>query len=177
MVLGDTVGFFNPKIKEVVATRPPAKISLDSLRADESHPLFRYMGRVVELPDSCWSWTGSENGKGYGEIRKGGKKLYAHRVFYEALIGKIPDELVLDHLCRFPPCVNPWHHEPVTHTINVERGLMFGPHPELRHTHCSQGHALTPGNSYIRPDGKGRNCVQCVRIRAREYQRRKRAKS
>jgi hypothetical protein len=46
---------------------------------------------------------------------------YAHRLVYRALRGPIPDGLTLDHLCRVPACVNPWHLEPVTAAENSRR--------------------------------------------------------
>jgi hypothetical protein len=35
----------------------------------------------------------------------------------------------------------------------------------VRKTHCTNGHALTGENLYVRPDGKGRQCVLCQQIR------------
>jgi hypothetical protein len=51
-----------------------------------------------------------------------GKQYYVHRVLYEALIGPVPDGLVLDHECCHRGCVNPYHLEPVTVKENTERG-------------------------------------------------------
>lgn len=67
--------------------------------------------------DECWPWLGVKNQKGYGMVsdwlKFNGSRL-AHRLTYEYLIGPIPDGLVIDHLCRNPGCVNPYHMEPVT---------------------------------------------------------------
>lgn len=129
----------------------------------------------VDKTDGCWNWTGSHNGVGYGEIRIGGRKVYAHRWSYEHHHGEpIPDGLVIDHLCRNPRCVNPAHLEAVTTLENVRRGMAPGPKPERRAETCSHGHPYSV-YEYVRPDGNGRNCSECVRERAREYQRRKRA--
>jgi hypothetical protein len=72
----------------------------------------------------CWLWTGAKAGKGYGAIWQGSsaRMTYAHRAIYESMIGAIPDELELDHLCRNHACVNPDHLEPVTHSENLRRG-------------------------------------------------------
>lgn len=51
----------------------------------------------------------------------GGRTGLAHRVAYEALVGRIPDGLTLDHLCENKRCVNPDHLEPVTRAENLRR--------------------------------------------------------
>jgi hypothetical protein len=126
----------------------------------------------VNKTDTCWLWTGSNNGVGYGEIRINNKKVYAHRWSYEHFKGKIPEGMHIDHLCRTPSCVNPDHLEIVTPKENVRRGDVPGHHPERKKEYCANGH-LYSDNTYNRKDGKGRNCTQCVRDRAREYMRRK----
>ena len=83
----------------------------------------RFWQKVDKTP-GCWLWTACVTGLGYGQFRvtHGAPTVYAHRWAYEAMVGPIPDELVLDHLCRTPSCVNPSHLEPVTQRINVLRG-------------------------------------------------------
>jgi hypothetical protein len=71
--------------------------------------------------DGCWLWTGQTDRRGYGRFRTAASNL-AHRFGYEALVGPIPDGLVIDHLCRVTRCVNPHHLEPVTQRENVVRG-------------------------------------------------------
>lgn len=50
----------------------------------------------------CWIWQGPLNYKGYGAVHnpEAGNIRGAHREMYLALIGPIPDGLVIDHLCR-----------------------------------------------------------------------------
>lgn len=67
----------------------------------------------------CHLWRYGKDADGYGTIR--GAK--AHRLFYEAAKGPIAPGLDLDHLCRVPACVNPEHLEPVTHAVNIRRGV------------------------------------------------------
>lgn len=137
----------------------------------------RFWAKVEVRANGCWVWTGARSGcKGgtrddqYGYIRVDGKALRAHRFAYEALVGPIPTGLQLDHLCRFRPCVNPAHLEPVT---NRENGLR-GESPAAqaaRKTHCPQGHPYDATNtaSYR---GK-RYCKTCNREKAaRAYARR-----
>lgn len=125
----------------------------------------------VEKTDSCWLWTGSNNGNGYGEIRIKGIKHYTHRLSYEWAKGKIPAGNWIDHLCRTHACCNPDHLEAVTPSTNCKRGNTG---KAGRKTHCINGHDYAI-YEYKRKDGKGRNCSECVRNNARAYQRRKRA--
>lgn len=77
----------------------------------------------------CWIWQGVTNQQGYGIRRIPGwrppgaqEKEAAHRYAYRLYRGKIPEGLVIDHLCRVRSCVNPWHLEPVTPATNTRRG-------------------------------------------------------
>ena len=115
----------------------------------------------VAITETCWLWTGYRNRMGYGQF---GRNEPAHRVAYELLVGPIPDGLVLDHLCRNPPCVNPDHLEPVTNVENLQRGV--GPSAQnARKARCKNGHEFTSENTYIRPDGGGRQCRRCAHAR------------
>lgn len=82
----------------------------------------RFNGPEYEIAASgCWLWCKSMRSDGYGQVLSGRAKIPAHRHIYERLIGPIPDELQLDHLCRNPRCVNPAHLEPVTQRENIRR--------------------------------------------------------
>lgn len=71
----------------------------------------------------CRIWQGVVHSTGYGKI----KSEYAHRVAWEAHYGKkIPEGMVIDHLCRVRCCVNPEHMEVVTRGENVRRGIHPG---------------------------------------------------
>lgn len=131
--------------------------------------LARFESKVERVTESgCWIWMAASNEKGYGVFgmgpRESGTRL-AHRVSYEHHRGEIPPGLELDHLCRVPCCVNPWHLEPVTSKVNSRRGLWGA----LK-THCIKGHPLS-----------GDNLVQCLvprgirRCRACELVRHKHA--
>lgn len=85
----------------------------------------RFMDKVSQEPNSgCWLWTAALNRHGYGAFSVLGKTKLAHRVGYELLVGAIPDELALDHLCSVVSCVNPAHLEPVTDAENTRRILV-----------------------------------------------------
>lgn len=110
------------------------------------------------VPGPCWVWTGALNSRGYGCVGVQGKSQLTHRVTHELLIGPIPEDLQIDHVCRYKPCCNPEHIEPVTPTENMQR------RPDINKDYCVNGHELTTDNLVIkaRPDGlKIRNCRIC----------------
>lgn len=72
----------------------------------------------VQITTTCWLWTGPKSPLGYGRSSSSG----AHRRVYEYLIGRVPEDMDLDHLCRVRNCVRPDHLEVVTHAENVRRG-------------------------------------------------------
>jgi hypothetical protein len=135
----------------------------------------RFMSKVRLAGDSweddCWEWQDHLN-KGYGSMRmRPHGRFPAHRISWEWSTGKkIPDGLVIDHLCRNRCCVNPNHLEPVTNYENtIVRGDTLGP---WRHRdECAAGHPYTDENThiYVKPNGAiWRICITCRRKRDRE---------
>jgi len=125
--------------------------------------------RFEVSPSGCWLWTGPVDSRGYG---RHGAPL-AHRLVYEILIGPIPNDMELDHLCRIPRCVNPSHLEPVTHAENVRRGEVGAINRARQKalTVCKRGHEFTPENTRI--DRRGdRSCRECSRALHRSYYQR-----
>lgn len=120
----------------------------------------------VDKSGECWEWTAYTDKKGYGSFRLNGKIRKAHRVAYELIKGKIPDGLVLDHLCRNTSCVNPNHLEPVTNKENVDRGISKDVNGRWQKakTHCPNGHEYTPENTYYRKNRSHRECKSCIKI-------------
>jgi hypothetical protein len=123
-----------------------------------------YWEHISPEPNSgCWLWVGATS-RGYAirvdRNRPGTKKV--HRQVYEDLVGRVPEGLDLDHLCRVRCCVNPAHLEPVTRSENVRRGA--GPSLNSSKTHCPKGHPYEEANVY-RYRGR-RYCRQCHREKA-----------
>src|SRR5262249_4453445 len=81
-----------------------------------------YLVRSMGYKTPCWVWQMGRTAKGYSTIKRGGRLLVGHAFFYRAYVGAIPDNLLLDHLCRVPLCVNPAHLEAVTPAVNSQRG-------------------------------------------------------
>lgn len=164
----------SPATQQQVGYTPNARIAVyhipDKRRGSEA------IWSRVSKPngdEECWPWVGALRPDGYGFLLVNGRLERAHRLVYELVKGKIPDGLILDHLCRNPRCVNPAHLEAVTRRENTLRGI--GPAAiHATQTECLKGHPFDEANTYIRPDGSGRNCKACQRQRNRETLARKR---
>ena len=122
-------------------------------------------------PTPCLLWSSNKNQDGYGRFTTSSKTRYAHRVAFEALIGPIPSDLQIDHLCRVRHCVNPAHLEAVPVRVNLARSDGCAA-IALRTDHCVNGHPLNAENTYIRANG-GRQCRACNKESARRYKLRK----
>ena len=138
----------------------------------------KFWARVDGAGD-CWLWTGATDHDGYGAFAlKGHRKAKAHRFAYEELVGPIPVGLVLDHLCRNKPCVNPSHLEPVTIRENLRRGYRFRDGWEQwRDGYCKQGHRLDEENTLVHRTSRGlrQQCRTCWAGYFRKYRAQKRA--
>ncbi len=125
------------------------------------------LDRVVVNPESaCWIWSDVIDQDGYGIIQHTEKNrvlhLRAHRLSYEKFKGKIPEGLVIDHLCRTRCCVNPNHLEVVTISENTKRG------GRSLKTHCPKGHPYDGDNLYL-ASVNHRQCRECRRQYWKRY--------
>src|SRR6184192_21036 len=98
--------------------------------------------KKVKKTDYCWNWDSKDNGQGYSRLWDIDKKKYvrAHRFSYELHKGQIPEEKVLDHLCRNRSCVNPDHLEAVSSDTNAARGIW------ATKMNCKNGHLFKDKN-------------------------------
>jgi hypothetical protein len=137
-------------------------------------PLERFEAKYTVQPNGCWQWTAGKSWKGYGRFRLNGKQPQAHRVAYRLYRGPVPDDLVIDHLCRNRLCVNPDHMEITTNRVNCCRGES----PTIvswREDRCIRGHPFDDANTIVsvRPSGTiKRRCRTCKNEQARRYNRR-----
>lgn len=123
----------------------------------------RMQAKITVTETGCWEWTAAANSRGYGQWGVDGVSRSTHRVAYELLVGPIPHELQIDHLCRNKRCCNPAHLEPVSAKTNNSR------RPGVNKSHCVHGHALTPENTITKRAGNSiiRNCRECSNARRR----------
>lgn len=130
--------------------------------------LTRFMAKVC-LTDTCWTWTGAQMGGGrmgkYGVfwVSSISQNVYAHRWSYAYTKGEIPEDLVVDHLCRNRLCVRPSHLEVVTYEVNRERSS----HTENPKTSCPNGHPYDMVDSQ-----NSRRCTRCKNEKKREWYQR-----
>jgi hypothetical protein len=136
-------------------------------------PIERILAGVTEQPAPdhlgtralpCWI-TRPNTADGRLRVHDGPRQAFAYRFTFEEFIGPMPDELVPDHLCRRPACVNPWHLDPVPSVVNVLRGS--GPTAvNAAKAACKNGHLLEGDNVRVETTGS-RRCMACTRARWR----------
>lgn len=118
--------------------------------------------------NGCLEWQGVIFKNGYGRVKKHGRHLSPHREVYKIVKGKIPNHLVIDHLCRNRKCANPDHLEIVTQRTNILRGVGSAA-LNFKKTHCKYGHKLTKKNIYSDPGRNIRRCRICIARRTKEW--------
>jgi hypothetical protein len=127
-------------------------------------PLERVLRRTAAAQGGCIVFTGAKF-HGYGKVTitedGSARSVAAHRVVFEAAHGPIPNDRVVDHLCRNRSCVNITHLEAVSNAENILRGESL-PARNARKSSCDRGHAFDTENTYITREGY-RRCRTCSR--------------
>lgn len=124
----------------------------------------------TEWQGQCLVWRGSTNGRGYGEMTVGGRKVYAHRYSWAQHNGRWPgrDEEVR-HRCDNPPCVNPEHLEIGSHADNMRDMSIRG---RAKRATCKNGHPWADPHIAYRTNG-ARYCRTCKDIARRASDKRR----
>jgi hypothetical protein len=132
---------------------------------------------VIDPITGCWNWTKElSKPQGYARMVIGSRAdqtrrdTYGHRVSYEVFRRKIPDGMVIDHVCRNRACVNPEHLRLVALGQNTLENSLSTSAINAQKTYCIRNHPLFGDNLYISPEG-GRQCRTCTRMRSEIYRR------
>ena len=154
-----------------VAIRPEGAFGVLPCRLGDDRLPNRFWSKVTPMEvggfrhGDCWGWLGGSTSNGYGGFTLVDRKTSAHRYAYEHLVGPVPTELTLDHLCRVRRCVNPNHLEVTTRGQNVLRGVGVTA-VNARKTECLRGHQFDVARS-----GR-RHCRRCSAKKTADYRRR-----
>jgi hypothetical protein len=129
---------------------------INAVRAERCRAM--QLTKYEVIKSGCWIWQGGVAQDGYGKVKRFGKTIRAHRLFYEHHIGPVPEGLWVLHKCDTPLCVNPEHlwagtqleneqdkdakgRRPVDHLVRLveHRGLIKSLSEWERHLGCKQG--------------------------------------
>lgn len=132
-------------------------------------PLGEYLVNRTHITtqEACWPWLLSTGSHGYGQAWDGTTVRTSHSLWWEYMTGEhVRKEtgLTIDHICHNRICCNPIHLRLLPNRVNAQDNGFLG------RTHCPQGHAYTPENTYHnkprRPGGRrGRMCRICMNAR------------
>lgn len=128
-----------------------------------------WLAAYYVVDGECWRWTGSTVERGYGRYTKDKITVRAHRMSYLVHKGPLKPGLVIDHVCRNKPCINPAHLRQVTARQNSLENNPGGAALNAVKTHCKHGHPLSGENLYVQKSNGFRYCRICSRRRTTAY--------
>lgn len=136
----------------------------------------RFWSRVaIAGKDDCWEWRAGRVAAGYGSFYMAGFLYRANRVAWAFHNATDPGDLHVCHTCDNPPCCNPAHLFLGTTQDNMKDMVRKGRRVFPFATHCPQGHAYSPENTYLHK-GRHQYCKECTRTRSREWHRKRAAR-
>ena len=104
-------------------------VSLDRLRRTpqaDKPPLSRLREKLLttvarDRQSGCWNWTGQISNSGHGRIMvkadDGGNRIVsAEYASYQAFVGPIPEDMMVEQTCHNQLCINPQHLQLFKHT-------------------------------------------------------------
>lgn len=106
----------------------------------------------------CLLWTGKLGNNGRPIVWHGPIPVNAYKLAFEREHGEVPNEQVIDHLCRRLLCVEPSHLEAVTKPENERRKAL---RYRLARRTCRRGHALSEATRIVTPE-MGVLCRRCL---------------
>jgi hypothetical protein len=141
---------------------PPTQVDFFAPRGRGG--IHKSIADLIDASGDCWKWLGSRGTSGYGKLKHRDLPTeMAHRAVWFALVGPLPDELTIDHLCRNRLCVNPDHMEPVTRAENTRRRPSNWSPSRPPMGICPIGHDKT-----VLGRGTDGRCMECRRLRRRQ---------
>jgi hypothetical protein len=131
---------------------------------------------MPEPNSGCVLWLGHIDKYGYGRFTASASRQgrVAHLVAYETYVGPVPVGMELDHLCRNRACRAVWHLEPVTHQVNLLRGVGTAAKNAAK-SECVNGHPFDETNTArpYRNHRHHRQCRTCLRDASARWRRRR----
>lgn len=144
----------------------------------------RWTSKVQTAEDGCWRWTAAADGRGYSQIKLGGRMVKAHRVALVAALGRdLAPGMQAGHTChdlayaaglciatdaspcQHRRCVNPDHLTEQSQTQNSLGGGTIVADLAARMC-CPRGHSLEGENLVPSHLVRGmRKCFTCQRER------------
>ena len=121
------------------------------------------LGECV-IDGECVVWPYAK-ADGYGAIGLAGRMFGVHRLVYETKVERIPEGMMLDHMCRNRACCRLDHLRVVTPKQNTLENSISIPAIHAAKTECPKC-----GGEYSKY-GRGRCCLSCMGETARATKR------